>query len=115
MTRAVIVASVTSLLVAAACGGSEVTSEYGVFYTVGPDEYDAQQANQDLDECLEVDGAQLAGGADSLPPQLSVDFSGSRGNQRRLEECLRDLPDTRVNGLEVLPTPGRRSASPQPS
>lgn len=95
-----------SVMALAACGGSGVTSEYGVFYTTGPDAYDADKATRDLDECLDLDGARLTGGADSLPPQLSVDFTGSREDQRRLEECLMDLPDTRVNGFQVLPSPG---------
>jgi hypothetical protein len=99
-------AAVAALMVTAACGGSTVRGDYGVFYTMGPDAYDDAAAQRDLKPCLEIDGAEDAGAADSLPPQLSIDFAGTTENQRRLEECLRGLPGTRITGLTASdPTP----------
>ena len=92
------------------CGGAEVTSEYGLFYTVGPDAYDDAQALRELQPCLDVDGVDNTGGADSLPPQRSIDFAGSLENQRRLEDCLRGLPGSRITGLTTGLDP-----TPQPS
>jgi hypothetical protein len=102
-------AAVAVVTMTTACGGPEARGEYGVFYTVGPDAYDHDAAQRDLEPCLDIDGAQDAGGADSLPPQLSIDFAGTAENKRRLEECLRGLPGTRVTGL------AEGDATPRPS
>lgn len=100
-----LLASVSGAVLAAGCT-AEATSEYGVFYTVGPDAYDDDKALRDLEPCLDIDGADEAGQADSLPPQRSIDFAGSEENQRLLEECLAGLPGTRVTGLTLVePTP----------
>ena len=99
-------ASAVALLFAAGCGGPEVVGEYGLFYTMGPDAYDDDKALRDLSPCLDIDGAEYTGQADSLPPQRSIDFAGSLENRRRLEDCLLGLPGSRITGLIVVdPTP----------
>lgn len=100
-----LLASVIGVVLVAGCT-AEATSEYGVFYTVGPDAYDDNKALRDLERCLDIDGAEDDGQADSLPPQRSIDFAGSKDDQRLLEECLAGLPDTRITGLTLVePTP----------
>lgn len=72
--------------------------QYGISYTVGPNEYDAQVSQPAFDACAGLPGAFFAGAAESLPPLLSVQFVGNESEKADLVACLRALPDTQLSG-----------------
>jgi hypothetical protein len=109
MVRALRLAAAATLLLVTGCSAEAERDEphvgpvqYGISYTVGADEYDEEASQSAFDACADVPGASPAGVDQSLPPGLSVRFTGTKAQQEDLEACLRALPDTRLHGpLEV--------------
>lgn len=71
--------------------------------------YEGAAEDAALDRCAALEGADRAGRADSLPPSVTVTFSGSRQEREALEDCLRSLTNVRIIGPaeEGDPSPPR--------
>lgn len=52
-----------------------------------------------------MDGARAILTKQSLPPHEVVGFVGASGEERVFEECLRALPDTRLDGPRLITDP----------
>lgn len=84
------------LVMLAGCTTSPEVSYFVSYVDAAAYEGDAEDAA--LDRCAALDGADRAGQADSLPPSVTLTFSGSREEREAFEDCLRSLTNVRIIG-----------------
>lgn len=108
--------SLVALLLTAGCGGvgADVATAakedrarlvYTVSYELSADVYDEAKAEAALARCTSLDGARTIMTKLSLPPHEVVGFAGDRGSEAAFEDCLRALPDTRLEGPREITDP----------